>query len=102
MGFLGLDSLRFTLVLLKAGNYSLCTLTSDTDGWTIEIDDASTNLGVLTTEEDPISKNPRPVLSETDFWTFNMSSNLEVEVLSICSLATNSKPNLVVILFLNA
>ena len=69
LGFLGLDLLRSILVLLEARNSSLCTLTSDTDGWIIEEDVAGTNLGGLTTEEDPLSTNPSPILLEIDFWT---------------------------------
>ena len=52
--FLGLDSLKSTLVLLEARTSSLCTLTLDTNGWTIEEDVTSTNLGRLTTVEDPL------------------------------------------------
>ena len=29
---------------------------------------------------------PRPVLSNADFWTFNISSSLALEVLSSCAL----------------
>ena len=67
LALLGLDSLKFTIILLEARTSSLCTLTSDTDGWTTEEYVGSTNLGGLTIVEDPLSTNPSPVLSETKF-----------------------------------
>ena len=49
-------------------------LTSNTDGWTTEVDEAGTNLGGWTTEEEPLSTNPNPILLDTDFWTFSIPS----------------------------
>ena len=85
LGFLGFDSLRSTLVLLIARTFFLGTLTSIK-----EIDVAGTNLGGWTTKVETLYTNPNLVLSEKYFWTFNISSSLEVEVLSSCSLATDN------------
>ena len=83
--FLGFDSLRSILILLVARISSLGTLTLG-----VEIDVVGTNLGGWTTEVETLYTNPNPVLLEKYFWTFNLFSNLEAEVLSSCSLATDN------------
>ena len=83
LGFLGSDSFRSTLVLLVARTSFLGTLTSGK-----EIDIAGTNLGGCTIEVETLSTNP--IKKKKKIKTFNISSNLEVDVLSSCYLATNN------------
>ena len=84
MGFLGFDSLRSTLIFLVARSSSFGFLTSS-----LGLVEEGKNLVKWDTESKMLSTNPKPNLSKGDFWTLSKWSSLEVEDLSICSLATN-------------
>ena len=77
-GCLGLVSLKSTLIFLVARISSFLTLT-----YSLGTDTGGTNLVSVNIEEEPLSKYPNLVLSDDDFWTLNMLSSLELEVLPI-------------------
>ena len=76
VGFLDLVSLRSTLIFLVVKTSSLGTLT-----FGLGIDLTRSNLVGVNIEDKPLYTNLNPILLEADFWTFNMLSSLEVEVL---------------------
>ena len=81
--FLGLDSLRSTLIFLGGVTYIGLT-TSLTRGSEEETKFVEWVLGT-----EVLSTKPKPVLSKGDFWILSMWSSLELADLFVYSLATD-------------